>query len=442
MEGRPAARRRLTAALCALALVQAARAGEDRGLPYPPSRIITAIHWNFSGARPLRKAHGSDLWPCTWALDDALYCAWGDGGGFDGNDDHIGRVSLGFARVTGTPRLHDPASYRGKNVWGAPPYAERPASFGGKVGSLIAVDGVLYGTGFLWTQQNTKEPVAKGDSGPLVRLIWSFDLGKTWEIAPWEPWPSGDDLGTFLDFGRDRANAPGGFVYDYYTRPRDPSHAYLKRILASDLRRAPQASRAYQFLEFVSRSGDAVSWSPREQDAVPVFTDRKNVMGAAVVYDAGLARYLMTVGHFPSGEPSGAATGQLGVFEAPHPWGPWATIYYSDTWGRFGPATRGDYLGLTFPSKWISGDGRALWGVFSGPDGLDAFNLVRAHLTVRAGANMPYGGAAALPHHPAAPHHRAAPFRPAVLRDRTPDLLKCVSHFNEVNDSVFMSCRG
>src|SRR5579883_946730 len=153
--------------------------------PYPASRLILRVRWNFSGAKPLRKAQGSDLWPCTWALDDALYCAWGDGGGFDGNSDSIGRVSLGFARVIGTPRLHDPSSYHGKNVWGAPPYAEVRATFGGKVGSLIAVNGVIYGAGSLWTRENAQDPVNTWNAGTLDRLILSFDLGRTWHIAPW-----------------------------------------------------------------------------------------------------------------------------------------------------------------------------------------------------------------------------------------------------------------
>ena len=389
----------------------AVRAGAAAPAPYPASRLITGVRWSFSGARPLRKANGSDIWPCTWALDDALYCAFGDGGGFDGNDDHIGRVSLGFARVTGAPRLGDPASYRGRNVWGAPPYAECRATFGGKIGSLIAVDGVLYGAGGLWTHENARDPVATNEAGTLLRLVWSSDLGRTWQVAPWE---ASEDIGSFLQFGRDGQNAPGGYIYDYFVRPHDATHVYLRRIPANAMRRDPNASHADQYLAFVSRTGDAVSWSPRKIDAVAVFTDPENMIGPAVVYDAGLGRYLMTIGHDPSGRVADASPGQLGVFEAPHPWGPWRTIYYSDTWGRFPDSTRGDFLGLTFPSKWISADGRTLWGVYSGPGGLDAFNLVRARLRA-TGARAAHGA---------------------------PELLRCTSRLNAVNGSIFMHCGG
>src|ERR1700721_54037 len=89
----------------------------DRGLeaPYPHSRMISAITCDFSTIVSHRKALGSDLWPCAWAVDGDLYCAWGDGGGFDGNDDNVGRASLGFARIAGTPTLQDPDAIPGKN---------------------------------------------------------------------------------------------------------------------------------------------------------------------------------------------------------------------------------------------------------------------------------------------------------------------------------------
>ena len=49
---------------------------------YPPSPVIQEILW----APPetiLRQAKGSDNWPMTWADDDWLYTAYGDGSGFE-----------------------------------------------------------------------------------------------------------------------------------------------------------------------------------------------------------------------------------------------------------------------------------------------------------------------------------------------------------------------
>jgi hypothetical protein len=53
---------------------------------YPPSRTITGIAWAAKGTI-LRKARGSDNWPLTWADDDHLYTAYGDGNGFEPFED-------------------------------------------------------------------------------------------------------------------------------------------------------------------------------------------------------------------------------------------------------------------------------------------------------------------------------------------------------------------
>lgn len=68
--------------------------------PYPPSPVIQGIEW----APPdtiIRQARGSDNWPLTWADDDALYTAYGDGHGFE---PYVkSKLSLGLAKVLGTP---------------------------------------------------------------------------------------------------------------------------------------------------------------------------------------------------------------------------------------------------------------------------------------------------------------------------------------------------
>ena len=124
-------------------------------------------------------------------------------------------------------------------------------------------------------------------------------------------------------------------------------------------------------------------WEPHEAKATPVFTDRNNVEGPSAVYDAGLGRYLLTLGHYSSGNDDDSSAGQVGLFESPHPWGPWRTIGYYEDWGGLKAETRGDYLSLRIPSKWISADGRSLWAVFSGLKSFDSFNLIHGELEVR-----------------------------------------------------------
>jgi hypothetical protein len=345
--------------------------------PYPLSRAITAVNWNFSAAGP-RRARGSDLWPCTWAADDATYCAWGDGGGFDGNDDHVGRASLGFARVRGKPAKDGSLDFFGKNVWGSPPYAENPATVGGKVVSLIAFDGVIYAAGNLWTAQNTDNPVLRSESGPLRTLLWSADLGRSWTVAPWS---SPAPLGTFLNFGRDNAGAIDGYVYIYYAREGDSTRLYLKRVRKEDLQSDPSAPGLYQFLTGADSRGRVQGWSTQESDAQAIFADANGVDAPQVAYDAKLRRYLMTAGHYRRGLAGQSSIGQVGIFEAAHPWGPWSTVGYYDDWGRLGRSGSGDFLGLVLPTMWMSADGRTLWCVYSGLREFDAFNVVKATLT-------------------------------------------------------------
>ena len=53
-----------------------------RKAPYPPSPVIRGVHWA-PKASIIRQARGSDNWPLTWADDDDLYTAYGDGTGFE-----------------------------------------------------------------------------------------------------------------------------------------------------------------------------------------------------------------------------------------------------------------------------------------------------------------------------------------------------------------------
>lgn len=348
------------------------------GAPYPQSRYITAVTWDFSAMVNQRKAHGSDLWPCTWAADGNLYCAWGDGGGFDGDSENFGRTSLGFARIEGMPTTAEPGGFAGKNVWGAAPeYAEHQATFGGKVESMISVNGTLYAYARLWTERDTSDPVHRNEAGPLPTLIWSQDLGSHWQIALWE----NTQLGSFLNFGQDNAGALDSFVYIYYKRLNDNSRVYLKRVPKTMLTADPATSDAYEYLTGVNWRCRPKSWSKREGDARAIFSDPRGAE-VEVVYDAPLRRFLLVAAHNPGGTEATASAGQVGLFEAPHPWGPWATIGYYDNWGDLGPESHGDYLGVTLPTKWISEDGLTLWGIFSSLGQYDSFNIVKATLAV------------------------------------------------------------
>jgi hypothetical protein len=54
--------------------------------------------------------------------------------------------------------------------------------------------------------------------------------------------------------------------------------------------------------------------------------------------------------------------GGFGVYDAPEPWGPWTTAYFTENWD-VGPGETS-----SFPPKWMSDDGKTMWLVFSGGD--------------------------------------------------------------------------
>jgi hypothetical protein len=373
---------RATARVVAIALTALLTACTTGGIrtPYSQSRLIEAVHWDFSTIVSYRKALGSDLWPCAWAADGNLYCAWGDGGGFDGNDDHVGRVSLGFAQVSGTPSPLGADSFTGKNIWGWPPYAQFAADFGGKVGSMAAVGGVLYAMGGFWTTDNSADPVHASGRGPFNSIAWSVDAARSWSIASWS---SPQPLGAFLDAGQDSTTAPAEYLFIYYLRSEDTHHVFLKRVRPGQLTTDPAIGGSHEYFSGAGRRGQQPHWAAREADAIPVFADPNNVQGPSVVFDRGLGRYLLTAGHYASGNDNDSTAGQVGLFEAPHPWGPWRTVGYYSNWGGLNSATLGDFLSLRLPSKWLSADGKTLWAVFSGLNSFDSFNVVRGVLRTR-----------------------------------------------------------
>ena len=327
--------------------------------PYPPSPVIADVVWHAD--THVSAALGSDLWPTTWADDDNVYAAWGDGHGF-GEWDGLSKNSLGIARIEGGP-----TDFRAFNVNGGvdsefpPTWACRSGC--GKTAGIISVDGTLYA----WINlQNGPWPHVD------FTLAWSEDRGATWEQAPWV-FPAGDGnlrLGTFLNVDRDHRGG-GSFVYSYGTKLGDDENAYLARTRREALRER----EAYEFFVEQTEDGDVV-WSRRVEAAQPVFTDPNGGGAGPVVYNASIGRYLRVS--------SREGGGQLGVFDAPEPWGPWTTVaYYEDWLGADG----GHGLGYSFVPKWTSSDGLTMWMVFSvnggAPQYDDRFNLVKATLRIQ-----------------------------------------------------------
>jgi hypothetical protein len=103
-----------------------------------------------------------------------------------------------------------------------------------------------------------------------------------------------------------------------------------------------------------------------------VFTSPGRCYRSGITYNAGLRRYLWSQ-TLPGRD--ARFEGGFGVYDAPEPWGPWTTVYTTETWD-VGPGESS-----SFPTKWMSADGRTVHLVFSGDD---AFSVRRGTLLVRS----------------------------------------------------------
>jgi hypothetical protein len=177
-----------------------------------------------------------------------------------------------------------------------------------------------------------------------------------------------------VNFGKDYAGARDDFAYAYsHDGPRADTPAdrfVLMRVPKTKIRERS----AWEFLEKVD-AGQPV-WTTDVRRRGAVFVNPEGCLRSAITYNAGLRRYLwwqqipQPKGHKDRGDTR--FTGGFGVYDAPEPWGPWTTAYFTAKWD-VGPGEHGD-----FPSKWMSADGKTLHLVFSGED---SFSVRRA--TVR-----------------------------------------------------------
>lgn len=320
-------------------------AGPDRA-PYPPSPVISGIEWA-PVDEIVRLAKGSDTFPLTWADDDQLYTAYGDGRGFDPMVPE--KLSLGFARVSGPPGRPTGVNIRSPTI-----EQKGDGVSGRKASGLLMVDGVLY----LWARN-------AGNS----QLVWSGDHGRTWA---WSDWHFDESFGapTFLNFGRNYAGARDDFVY-VYSHDADSAYTPADRVV---LARVPQdrirERAAYEFLERLDERQQPV-WTRDIGRRGAVFAHEGKCYRSGISYNAGLQRYLWSQ-TLPGGD--ARFRGGFGIYDAPEPWGPWTTVQYTEQWD-VGPGETS-----SFPTKWMSADGRRVHLVFSGDD---SFSVRRATLVVQ-----------------------------------------------------------
>jgi len=302
--------------------------------PYPNSPIIEGIEWSPANSI-IRKAKGGDNWPITWADDDHLYTAYGDGRGFKPYVKT--KLSMGLCRVAGGPD-----DFRGTNLQS--PTAERKGggARGAKVSGMLMVEGELF-----MLVRNTSNS----------QLAWSTDRGKTWT---WSDWKFEKSFGypTFLNFGRNYEGSRDDYVY-IYSQDSDSAYKRADRMVLARVRKNRIKDRsAYEFLSTIGRDGKP-TWHHDVARRGAVFSHDGQCYRSSVSYNAALRRYLWCQ--------TGAGNdtrfrGGFAIFDAPEPWGPWTTAFFTKQWD-VGPGETS-----CLPTKWMSDDGRTIHLVFSGDD--------------------------------------------------------------------------
>ncbi len=321
--------------------------------PYPPSPVIARIDWAPADTI-IRRAKGSDNWPLTWADDGHQYTAYGDGNGFEPRLPE--KLGMGLARIAGSAE-----DFVGTNLRAATIENKGQGKDGQKASGLLMVDGILY----LWARN-------AGNS----RLAWSADHGQTWTWADWK-FTTSFGCPTFLNFGKNYAGARDDFVYVY---SHDAASAYepADRMVLSRVPKGQLKERgAYEFFQRLDAE-QKPDWTRNIDERGPVFEHPGRCYRSGITYCAGLKRYLW-VQILPGTQGQRTDTrfeGGFAIFDAPEPWGPWTTAFYTEQWD-VGPGET-----ASFPTRWMSADGQALHLVFSGDD---HFSVRKANLTLRTG---------------------------------------------------------
>ena len=335
---------------------------------FPPSDLIVAVEFDHDSIQEL--APGSDNWAITWAANDEQYTTWGDGGGF-GGDNKLGRVSMGVAKIVGTPEQFDAI-----NVWGGH-NALAEASFPGKSYGLLAIENELW----MWRTGNASD----GSAFKLQELYVSRDLAKSWDFTgvkfTTEVFGQSNPFfaPTFLQFGPGYSGALDDYVYIYAPdvtldqwEVQIPGSISLMRVLKTKL----SQQEAYEYFAGFDEKG-LPKWDDAPEMREPVFSDKHGVMRTSVTYNAGLKRFLLTtqqVSRYPD-------DGHIGVYESINPWGPWKTVLFDNAWD-LGLQSGRKNVYWNFSNKWTSLDGLSFTMVYTGP-GPDNFGLINGKFVVQ-----------------------------------------------------------
>ena len=252
----------------------------------------------------------------------------------------------------------------GHNIWGGK-RPENPARFGGKSYGIISIKSVLY----MWVS-----PGSGSENYTSAKLFRSENYGKNWKPASWEfKKNDGLILPTFLQFGKDYSDARDRYVYIYANQLKQSKDLSVQKPGEIILMRVPKDKlmerEKYEFFAGQDNAKEP-KWKMDFSARKPVFLDAENGVGwnTSVSYNVGLKRYFLITEHKET------MKGNIGIFEAPEPWGPWSTVLYENQFGK-GEIQQKTFF-YNFSNKWLSKDGKEFVLIFTGIEETDSWNTV------------------------------------------------------------------
>lgn len=335
--------------------------------------------------------HCGDTWYPTWASDNNLYSPWTDGttnginswssgfsnnGEINGNGNPIRKATTGQAVIYGDDPMTLNVDVLGLSQ--ADPYP-----YGGRYpcGSLLYNGTWYYGTYCLSPYGETRY----GDKtynwpqlGPFVGFRYSTDLGKNWIETPHTPlnpifgesglggYPVKIGSPHFVDFGKNMQYSPDGNAYlvahgsniinckntFYHNSWITGDQIYLLRVKPS-VENMNDATK-YEFYGGVNKKGDPI-WTNNFQKIKPLLGWQNNMGCVTITYDAPIKKYIMCV----TDGGNTCAKMNTYILESDKLTGDWKLITYLKNFGE-------QAYFVNIPSKFISGDGKSAWLLYSG----------------------------------------------------------------------------
>jgi hypothetical protein len=354
--------------------------------PFGPSKDLTGI--KFLGYKS--GFHVGDTWYPSWAEDDRLYSPFTDGtclrldGGTDlsvsdGSSSQgygLEHSSTGQAVIEGDNPMHLRVYSLGLSHASSLPYHGRYPC-----GSLVYNHVWYYGTYCLDPAGGTPY----GDKtynwpwmGPFVGFRYSVDSGRTWRDCPHTPATSlfGESglngfpvkIGSphFVDFGKNMQFSPDGKAYlvahgadTADTKWRFYNDSWITGDQVYLIRVTPTIENmndisAYEFYAGRDEKGNTL-WT-RDFRKIKSLLEWNNNMGCVTItYNAPLKKFLMCV------TDGGNTCSKMNTYilESDQLTGNWKLVTYMKNFGE-------QAYFVNFPSKFISGDGKTAWMLYSG----------------------------------------------------------------------------